>query len=172
MTGDLTCKQQTLTAMIEREPNRLATRIGRIIRDELSAEDLAQETLLRALRSIATVEPDGGEARLCAWLDRIARNLALNYIRDRGRRPATAPLDEQIPADDEDPAIACAAADTRTQLLALMQGLPSGIREVFLLREQEGLSTAQTAEVLGIKPGLVKWRLHRAKELLRAALDL
>jgi RNA polymerase sigma-70 factor, ECF subfamily len=172
MADDKDCKQQTLTTMIEREPHRLTTRIGRIIRDEISAEDLAQEALLRALRSLASVGSDGGEARMCAWLDRIARNLAYNHIRDTGRRPVAQPLDDQFQSKEPDPAQACVSADTRTHLFTLIQGLPSGLREVFLLREQEGLSTAQTAAMLEIGEGLVKWRLHRAKQLLRQTLEL
>lgn len=171
---DRRAAEHVLSEMISREPRRLPTRIGRIIRDEFTAEDLAQDALLRALRSLAGLRGEPEEPLLCAWLDRIARNVAYNHLRDA--RPAPATLSEPetgvtptAPPTD-DPAIAFQATATREQLRDLIRLLPPGLRQVFLLRESEGLSTRETAEALGIKPNLVKLRLHRARQLLRGWL--
>lgn len=164
-------KRDLLISMVTREPDRLAARIRRIIRDEFTAEDLAQDALLRALRGLQRLRGEAGEASLCSWLDRIARNVAYNHVRDQGRRPASTPL--YMEASDGaalDPAEACSLAEARTQLYGLIRTLPDGVRQVFLLREVEGLSTAEAAGALAISEGLVKWRLHRARQLLRAAL--
>lgn len=175
MSIDLCQKRTLLSSMIEREPDRLAARIQRIIRDEMTAEDLAQDAVLRALNGLGSVRAEAGEASLCAWLDRIARNTAYNHLRDQGRARkhlAPQPLDEEVAqsAPGAEPEAICAAAETRTLLFNLVRSLPDGIRQVFLLREMEGLATAETAAALAIGEGLVKWRLHRARQLLRTAI--
>src|SRR5262249_59514534 len=81
-----------LAEMITREPRRLPNRIGRLIRDDIAAEDLAQESLVRALRNLATLR-GADEAVLCKWLDRIACNVSFNYVRDQGRQPAGLSMD-------------------------------------------------------------------------------
>ena len=174
--------QHILSAMIAREPQRLTRRIQRIIRDETTAEDLAQESLVRALRGLLTLRGQAEEPLLCSWLDRIARNAAYNYVRDRNRRPdemslddpepESEPLAERLPSTDLDPALVCSQKEARHRLHTLIQNLPADLRAVFLLREMEELSTADTAAALGIGEGLVKWRLHRARALLRERLNV
>jgi RNA polymerase sigma-70 factor (ECF subfamily) len=172
--------QRILSAMIAREPKRLTRRILRIIRDKVTAEDLAQESLVRALHGLITLRGEAEEPLLCSWLDRIARNVAYNYVRDQGRQPAAVslndhdtesePLVDQLPTSDPDPALACSQKEVRHQLHTIIQSLPADLRAVFLLRDMEELSTADTATALDIGEGLVKWRLHRARALLRQRL--
>jgi|GEM_PF-3020357 len=171
-----TSAHDRLVEMITREPTRLMRRIGRLIRDDVVAEDLAQESLVRALRNITTVR-DSDEGLVCKWLDRIAYNVAANYSRDQGRRPVGVSLDaedntlaERISAPEPEPAAAIVQAEVQHALLDLIRALPPEIRAVFLLRDVEGVSTADTAKALGIDEGLVKWRLHTARKRLRAQL--
>src|SRR5215467_2807372 len=144
-----------LDQMISREPRRLPTRIGRLIRDDFAAEDLAQESLVRALRNLTTVRGTD-EALLCKWLDRIACNVAFNYSRDEGRRPSSMSIDARddlsgsLPSAEPDPALAADIADDRRRLSEVMRSLPSDLRVVFTLRDVEGLSTLDTASTLGI----------------------
>ena len=166
-----------LARMIAREPTRLPRRIVRLVHDAGLAEDLAQESLVRALRSIATVR-GGNEGTVCAWLDRIARNVAFNHARD-ARRPGDASLDAgdgALAATIGDPApeppAAVAEAEARCALLDAIRALPPDLRDVFLMRDAEGRSTAEKAAALGIGEGLVKWRLHHARKRLRAQLDV
>lgn len=165
--------ESLLDQMIRREPTRLTARIRRIIRDQATAEDLAQDTLLRALHGLHSLRSEPAEPLMCAWLDRIARNVALNYVRDQGRRPQAGSSEalEFLPAATPDPASAVASDDATAHLIGLVQSLKPELKQVFLLREMEGLSTAETAQVLGIKEGLVKWRLHKARQVLQANLS-
>src|SRR5215471_16571284 len=173
-TDEHTARLQ-LDQMISREPRRLPTRIGRLIRDDFAAEDLAQESLVRALRNLATVR-GSDEALLCKWLDRIACNVAFNYARDESRRPGRVSIDarddlpESLPSPEPDPALAAGLAEDQRTLLEVMRSLPTDLRNVFILRDVEGLSTLDTAAALGITDGLVKWRLHHARKVLRQKL--
>jgi RNA polymerase sigma-70 factor (ECF subfamily) len=165
-----------LAEMIAREPRRLPKRIGRLIHDGVAAEDLAQESLLRALRNVATLR-GADEAVVCKWLDRIACNLAFNYARDEGRRPVGVSIDADVsglaatlPSLEPEPAVAISQAEVQHALLDLIRALPAEIRAVLILRDVEGLSTAESASALGIGEGLVKWRLHQARKQLREQL--
>ncbi|WP_110516003.1 sigma-70 family RNA polymerase sigma factor [Herpetosiphon llansteffanensis] len=167
-----------LIAMITREPQRLMRRIGRLISDDFVAEDLAQESLVRALRNITSVR-QSDEGVVCKWLDRIAHNVAINYARDQGRQPLGVSLDapnavysETISTNEPEPAAMLVQAEVQHELLDLIRALPAEFRAVFLLRDVEGLSTAATAQALAIDEGLVKWRLHKARKRLRAQLQL
>lgn len=170
--------QDRLVEMITREPTRLMQRIGRLIHDDFVAEDLAQESLVRALRSITSLRGTD-EGTVCKWLDRIAYNAALNYIRDEERRPGNVslntgeqPLADTLPAPEPEPAAAIVQAEVQDALLELIRALPTELSAVFLLRDVESLSTAETAGALGISEGLVKWRLHHARKQLRAQLRI
>lgn len=165
-----------LTEMITREPRRLPTRIGRLIRDDVAADDLAQESLVRALRGLATLR-GADEALVCKWLDRIACNVAFNHSRDQGRRPVGVSIDADdgalaatLPTPEPEPAVAVGRTELQHALVELIRALPAEIREVLVLRDVEGLSTAETARSLGIGEGLVKWRLHHARRRLRDQL--
>jgi RNA polymerase sigma-70 factor (ECF subfamily) len=76
-----------------------------------------------------------------------------------------------LPAPEPEPATAVGQAEVRHTLLDLIRALPAELRAVFILRDVEGLSTAETAAALGIGEGLVKWRLHHARRRLRDQLD-
>ncbi|MCC6190427.1 MAG: sigma-70 family RNA polymerase sigma factor [Anaerolineales bacterium] len=150
----------------------------RMMRDEAEAEDVVQETLLSAFKSIAHFE---GRSGLRTWLYRIAYNAAL--MRLRRSRPdsvsvegagldgdAGLPVPRQmfdwccLPESDFD------SREARDQLEAAVQALPEKLKVVFVLRELEGLSTEAAAEALGLSPEAVKTRLHRARLWLRERL--
>ena len=137
-----------------------------LLRDPDRAEDLVQETLARALGRIHFWRV-GSDLR--AWLFSIMHNQFANDCRSAGRRPTMVGIDE--PGIDP-PSVA--SADSGAGLddieVALMQ-LPAEQRAALLLVSLEGLSYAETARVLGVKPGTVMSRLHRARERLRILLD-
>lgn len=180
MNDGPSAKRELLGEMIEREPCRLSARIQRIVRDEASAADLAQQALVRALSALSTLRGEAEEPLLCTWLDRIARNLALNHVRDRKRRgthqsldavPSTGqPLADRLATDEPTPEGACDIEQTHAYLFSFIQELKPELRAVFLLRDVEELSTKEAAASLGIDEGLVKWRLHQARQSLRARL--
>jgi RNA polymerase sigma-70 factor (ECF subfamily) len=128
------------------------------------AEDLAQEALLRLYRRPAPLEDDA--ARF--WLFRTARNLALNALRNRRMRRRLREvigraLGQQL-GSAGDPAI---HAETMQRQLALLADLPDQQRAALLLRELEGLTYRQIAQVLDVSESKVKVDIHRARVSLR-----
>lgn len=164
-------KKALLEQMVTEQPGRLSRKMRAAGYDAVDADDLAQETLTRALRSIAQVRGPADEALLCGWVDRIATNLIRNHRRDAARRPTSAPLE---PTDDADPAddrfdvdqVAC-----RASLESLLSVLPDDQRHVFVACVLEERTTAEVATDLGVSADLVRWRLRRARERLRAQVE-
>lgn len=132
--------------------------LRRIVGGAEEARDLTQEVFLRVAR---TAVPAASDVERRAWIFRIARNLALNHLRDGRRRPDTVEAVEQsTPATQE-------LAVTLQQALA---GLPDLERDVFLMREMAGLSYNEIASACELTLDAVRARLHRARMQLRAAL--
>ncbi len=127
--------------------------------DPPTAEDVTQETFLRAFRSLPSYR---GEARFGSWLLRIARNCAMDALRTRRALLArtTGPPAPAPPAD----------AVARTELAAALMSLDDDHRELFLLVEVLGLSYREAADVLGLRLGTVKSRMHRARKAMVRAL--
>lgn len=161
--------------MLEQQPARLPRRLRGIVRDPHLAEELAQEVVARAGGNLCRLRGGPDEALLCTWLDRIARNLALNHVRDSSRRPIAQPLDTtretELPDTTEDAAANLLLADTRQQLRDALEQLPTELADVVICRLIQERSTADTAHLLGISEPLVKWRLHRARAQLRQRID-
>jgi RNA polymerase sigma factor (sigma-70 family) len=140
--------------------------LTRIVGHADAAHDLTQEVFLRVSR---TQVPDANDLALRAWVFRIARNLALNHIRDRHRRPQSVEL-----ADSIDP-FGSAQGRPATQELgvAISQALASLQeidRDVFLMRETAGLSYEDIAAACELTVEAVRGRLRRARQQLREAL--
>jgi RNA polymerase sigma-70 factor (ECF subfamily) len=138
----------------------------RFIGQAETARDLTQEVFLRVSRSGSPRAQAGVAAELGhrAWIFTIARNLALNHVRDTQRRPATSGSDGL--ADASRPATQELAASLNQALAAL----PDIDRDVFLLRETAGLRYDEIAATCGLSPDAVRSRLHRARQQLREML--
>lgn len=135
------------------------------------AEDLAQEAFVRVYRHLGRLQP---QARFSTVMFGIARNLALNHLRDSGRRGRgrTGSLEGvalALPAADRPDALA-RVAETEAMVSAGIELLSEEHREVLLLRDVQGLDYEAIATVLGCQKGTVKSRLSRAREQLRLAL--
>ncbi|MDG4892572.1 RNA polymerase sigma factor [Mesorhizobium sp. WSM4976] len=154
--------------------NQRLYRIARgVVRDDAEAEDIVQEAYVRAF---AHLESFRGDASLGTWLSRIVINEALGRLRKR-RRTVAMPENSQAeiiqfplnPSDDPERTMA------QRQILQLVEratdSLPDVYRMAFVARVIEGLSIEETSELLGVRPQTVKTRLHRARALLRKALD-
>lgn len=122
------------------------------------APDLTQEVFLRVARSPLPETTADGER---AWVYRIARNLALNHIRDGHRRPTQVALVEQTASASQELSMALA------QALASLGALD---RDVFLLRESGGLTYEEIAQACDLTAVAVRSRLHRARLQLRSHL--
>lgn len=163
-----------------RRHDRYLYRIARsVLLDDHEAEDVVQETYVRAFTRLVDFR---GDASLSTWLTRIALNEALQRYRQRRRIVSLDILDSasghpvaqirQSPmiAPDQDPERATARHQIRTLLERAIDDLPEAFRTVFVMRDIEEASTEETASVLGIRPPTVKTRLHRARRMLREAL--
>lgn len=159
---------------------RLLAVARRIVGSNEDAEDVVQDALIAAFKSIDGFE---GHARLSTWLHRIAVNRALMQLRTRRRHPEE-PIETFLPTYKDDghqvhePVewsepidVAMERAEARALVRAQIDRLPENHRNVLLLRDIEEMSTPETAAVLGITENAVKIRLHRARQAVRALLD-
>jgi RNA polymerase sigma-70 factor (ECF subfamily) len=149
-------------------------RVGRRLTGETAdAEDLVQETLLRAWRGWAGFTP-GSNVR--AWLLTILRNTFVSRWRSRKREGTAISLDDADPhaiyraVGPQDPEGQFLERVVDTHVLKAVEGLPEEFREALVLSDLEGLPYAEVAEVLGIPVGTVKSRLFRARRLLQRQL--
>lgn len=145
-----------------------------ILGNEADAEEVTQATFVSAMEAIDRFEP---HASLSAWLYRIAHNHAMMLI--RGRHPA-----EPLPEDDSVPMPAALldwttlpeerllGSEASSELWAAIGALPTGLRAAFILRDVEGLSTAECSYAQSITESACKVRLHRARLLLRERLSV
>ena len=177
--------EKLLAALRDRDPTafadlfeQYADRIYRLavglLGDEQEADAVVQDTFLRLFERLDQFE---GRSSLGTWLYRVAYNRSMDQLRrDRPVVSLEAVAEDPLPA----PAILAAwerlpeqqLSDEEVQraLEQAIASLPEHYRLIFLLREVEGLSTVETAEVAGISAGAAKVRLHRARLLLRERL--
>ena len=157
--------ETALFELLMRRYNQRLYRVTRaIVKDEGEAEDVTQDAYVRAFEHL---DQFAGRARFSTWLTRIAVHEASARLRRRGR---------QIDIEETMPTLVCAAAgpeqraadhELRQVIEDAVDALPEVYGSVFMLREVEGLSTAETAACLDINAETVKTRLHRARVLLR-----
>jgi RNA polymerase sigma-70 factor (ECF subfamily) len=164
------------TALFELLMRRYNERIYRaarsIVRDEQEAEDVMQQAYVNAFTHLRQFN---GSAQFSTWLTRIAINEALARVRRRGRYEAfdddlsnVEPFMSTNPV--QSPERQAFAGELRGLLEWAIDTLPDGMREVFVLRDVEGLSTAEVAESLDVSEDVVKTRLSRGRAALRRAL--
>jgi RNA polymerase sigma-70 factor, ECF subfamily len=157
--------------LVRRHADRLYAVIVRFVADREEAEEVTQESFLRAWRSIRRFE---GRSRFFTWLYRIGINEAMR--RGARRPPATVVSldDEPIPeAPDwrEAPETRLRQHDLRRVLEDAVRTLPIEYRATIILRDVEGLSTQEAAEVMELAEAAFKSRLHRARLAVRRALN-
>ena len=164
--------ETALFEVLMRRYNQRLYRIARaVVKDEHEAEDVMQQAYVSAFTHLGQFER---RAQFSTWLSRIAIHEAL------GRRRRARPT-ESIDTDDgepmeilsssaPDPEHQAYAGELRHLLETSVDALPETYRMVFMLRDVEGLSTAETAEGLDIGEEAVKTRLHRARAMLRREL--
>lgn len=140
-----------------------------LMRDEHDAEDVVQEASLRALRYFRTF--CGGDGR--AWFLRIVRNTCYAW-RGSGVQPSIDTFNEEQHSSarpQADPETLLLQTDDAASIARALNRLPDHFHQLLVLRELEGLSYRELAEVIGIPIGTVMSRLSRAREALRGALD-
>jgi RNA polymerase sigma-70 factor (ECF subfamily) len=165
--------------VIMQRHNRRLYRIARaVLRNDGEAEDAVQEAYVRAFTHLGEFR---GDASLATWLSRIVLNEALGRIRRRrGERDLTAvenlmPQADIIPfplgSAQPDPERSMAQRQIQHMLEHAIDDLPDDFRTVLVARVIEDMSVEETASLLGLRAETVKTRLHRARKLLRDALE-
>ncbi len=171
-------EREAFRQIMQRCNQRLYRVVRGVIHNDAEAEDVVQEAYVHAYEKLASFR---GEASLATWLTRIALNEAYGRLR---RRRDTVEIDDfetqpgamaqVIPfpglVSGDDPLEAASRAQLRRLLEHAVDALPEPFRLVYVLRDVEGCSVAETAESLDIREETVKTRLHRARHQLRAAL--
>ena len=164
-----------LVAKYERRIQRL---IGRMVRDVDLVEDIAQETFIRAYRALHQFR---GDAQFYTWLYRIAVNTAKKSLMDMKRNPVitesalrsgadedeTSVMENEL-TSEETPETVLAAKEIAAAVNVAMEALPEDLRQAVTLREIEGLSYEDIAEVMGCPIGTVRSRIFRAREAISA----
>ena len=158
--------------------NRLLYRLARgILRSDSEAEDVVQETYVRAFTHLDQFR---GDSSLATWLARIAMNEALGRLRSQRPTVEWASLPSgaieaqviQFPLSASiDPEKTMAQREIQTVVEHAIDELPEPFRLVFITRVVEGMSVEETADILDLKPETVKTRLHRARAMLRENVE-
>jgi RNA polymerase sigma-70 factor, ECF subfamily len=137
----------------------------RMVRNAHDAEDLVQETLLRAYRAFDTFTPG---TNIRAWLFTILHRVRTDAFRKKGRSPHTVELAEEGPAVAPAQEILAAGHEV---LERAVERLPEVFRTAVLLRDVEDFSYEEIAHILEVPVGTVMSRIHRGRRMLRAALS-
>ncbi len=138
----------------------------RMSADSAEAEELTQDVFVRAWQKLASFR---GESRFTTWLHRLAVNLVLQDRRSKGRRRAK----EESVGDLERYGSHARRAmpGTRVDLERAIAGLPPKARNVLVLRDIQGYKYDEIAELTGVSLGTIKAQIHRARALVREALE-
>lgn len=172
--------ERACESLVRQHAGRMLAVARRLLRCEEDSADAVQDAFLAAFRSLGSF---AGKSSLGTWLHRIVVNACLMKLRSRTRR-RDVPIEGLLPAFDEsghharpiqgwaeEASAGLARAEARAEVRACIHQLPESYRTVLLLRDIEELDTEETARLLGIAPGAVKTRLHRARQALRTLLE-
>ena len=164
-----TDRRASFPALVERHSRYLFRVAYRVTGNEQDAEDMVQETFLRAYRRFASYD---GQAEVRTWLTRIAVNCCLDLLRSRGRRGIPVPLEENLamPTSEPSPEQRLFGDEIRRRLGAALSRLTAAERAAFVLRHYEGAPVEEIARALGKPAGATRHCVFRAVQKLREAL--
>lgn len=159
--------------LVEKHSRSVFKLAFRMTHNEQDAEEIVQETFLRAYRKIGNFEE---RADFGTWLYRIAANCSYDLLGRRKRRQAETPLEDDeggelpLPAADPSPERVALSGEMRARLAEAMEQLSAVERTAFVLRHFEGQSIDEIGKVLGLRPNATKNSIFRAVQKLRRAL--
>lgn len=169
--------KQAFGLLVAKYQRKLARLLSRMIRDPAEVEDIAQETFIRAYRALPGFRNDSA---FYTWLYRIGVNTAKNWLGSHGRKLSASSTLDAEDAETMDEGDLLRDTDTPERLLmsrqiadtvnAAMEGLPPDLREAIALREIEGLSYDEIADLMGCPIGTVRSRIFRAREAIAVKL--
>lgn len=164
--------KQAFGLLVQRYQYKVQSLISRYVRNQGDVADVAQEAFIKAYRALPTFR---GESAFFTWLYRIAVNSAKNYLVSQGRRPPGSDLqvDEAEYVDGGEslhdmasPENMLLSDEIRQVVFDTIEGLPDELRMAITLRELDGLSYEEIAEVMGCPVGTVRSRIFRAREVI------
>lgn len=165
--------------LVRENTPRLLAIARRMLPNEDDALDAVQEGFLAAFKGLPSFD---GNARLSTWLHRIVVNACLMKLRSKRRRPERS-IEEMLPKFKEDghawepgsawknPSEGLEQDEVNARILEAIDELPENYRIVLVLRDIQGLDTAETGVIVGLSENAVKTRLHRARQALRELID-
>lgn len=160
--------REAFRVLVEQHSRGVFRLAYRMTSSETDAEDLVQETFLKAWKQIARFD---GRASFSTWLYRICTNCSIDHLRSSKRKREE--FDEQDTAPSSDPSPERIAMSTQIgeRLEPALAQLSEMERAAFVLRHYEGLGIEQISETLGVQPGAAKHSVFRAVQKLRRALE-
>lgn len=167
--------QNAYAVLVERHSDLVYAIVSRIVLNEADADDVAQETFVRAYHALPRFR---GDSKFSSWLYRIAVNRSLTHLKRKKRRAAAldpttgarAEVEASLAGSREGPEEAVLRDERRAAVRAAVAELPARYRAVVTLFYLEEKSYKEVAEILGIPMGTLKTHLHRARALLKEAL--
>ncbi len=170
-------EKRAFELLVIKYQRKLARLLGRLVRDQAEVEDVTQEAFIKAYRALPSFR---GDSAFYTWLYRIGINTAKNYLVTNGRRPPTSTAYSSEDAegfDDADqlrdmntPENELASKQIAEIVSATMDELPEELRTAITLREIEGLSYEEIAEIMNCPIGTVRSRIFRAREAIAEKL--
>ena len=163
--------------LVEKYQRKLARLVSRLVRDPGEAEDVTQEAFIKAYRALPSFR---GDSAFYTWLYRIGINTAKNYLVSMGRR---APTSTEVDAEEAEgfesadqlrdintPESLLLTKEIATTVNAAIESLPEELRSAIQLREIEGMSYEEIAEMMNCPIGTVRSRIFRAREAIAERL--
>ena len=169
--------KRAFDVLVSKYQRRLMRLVSRLVHDPAEAEDVVQETFIKAYRALRHFR---GDAAFYTWLYRIGINTAKNYLVTQGRRAATSNDADAEQAesfddgnklrDNNTPESVLASKQIAATVNAAMEVLPIELRTAIVLREIEGLSYEEISEIMACPIGTVRSRIFRAREVIAEKL--
>ena len=159
--------------LMRRNNQRLYRVIRSLLKDPTEAEDVMQHAYLQAFVHLDQFD---GTARWSTWVCRIAINAAMARLRHQGQFVPLDTMNDDMAVHDckapvQDPERTVASRELGQVVEQAIDNLPESYRTVLVMREIEGMSTAEAAQVLGVDPDVIRTRLHRARSTLRNSVE-
>ena len=169
--------KQAYNLLVVKYQLKIQRLVSRFIRDPMECEDITQEAFIKAYRALAKFR---GDSAFYTWLYRIAVNTAKNYLVSTGRRPPAQDVDAEEASHNaagvnfvelNTPESSFANAELLAVIRQTIKALPENLKEAIQLREFEGLSYEEIAEMMDCPIGTVRSRIFRARETLEKAMS-
>ncbi|ALP41027.1 RNA polymerase sigma factor RpoE [Aeromonas schubertii] len=163
--------------LVRKYQHKVVNLVSRYVSNPGDVPDVAQEAFIKAYRSIGTFR---GESAFYTWLYRIAVNTAKNYLTSQGRRPPSSDVEAdeaeyydggEALTETSTPENLALTDEIKRTVFATIEALPEDLRTAITLRELEGLSYEEIAEIMECPVGTVRSRIFRAREAIDKKLQ-